>query len=117
MNKLEQQLLREVTDGAKPRLSIRSQTRIDVGRWWWPRRVWLCVVGEDLIILAVARRRYIVRKPLADCQRSYYCHATGQLVIEPGEDLTFSRFKMPPREALELLEQLRERSDRSDRSD
>ena len=47
--------------------------------------VWLCVVGDELILLAVARRRYFERVSLADCQASHYGHATGELVIEPSE--------------------------------
>lgn len=108
MNKLERQLLDDVANGAAPRLSVRTRTRIDVGRWWWPKRAWLCVVDQQLVMLAVARRRYVAQKPLADCSHSYYCHATGHLVIEPGDDLTFNRFKLSPREALNILTHLRQ---------
>lgn len=58
-------------------------------------------------MLAAARRHYFARKPLAACQDSYYCHATGQLVIEPGDDLLFSRFKLSPEQALRFLEKIK----------
>lgn len=103
---LEKQLLREATGGAEPRLCVRSRTRIDVGRWWRPKRAWVCVAGDELLMLAVARRRYMARKPLAECRGSYYCHATGELVIEPGEDLDFPRFRMSPKQALDVLTEL-----------
>ncbi len=103
MNQLEQQLLREETGGAEPRLTVRSRTRIDTGRWWRRSSVWLCVMADELVMLAVSRRRYVARLPLADCGGTHYCHTTGELVVEPGEDLTHNRFRVTPREALELL--------------
>ena len=106
MNRLEKGLLSEVS-GGRPRLAVRTRTRIDVGRWWWPRRAWLCVMDDELVMLAVGRRRYVAHKPLADCQDSFYCHATGQLAIEPGEELTFNRFKMLPSQGLTLLAEIR----------
>ena len=105
MNRLEKRLLSEVS-GGRPRLAVRTRTRIDVGRWWWPARVWLCVVEDELVILAVGRRRFVAHKPLAEIGDSYYCHATGKLAIEPGEELTFNRFKMSPGEALPLLAEI-----------
>lgn len=103
MNKLEEQLLREETGGMVPTLSVRSSAKIDTGRWWRKTRVWLCVVGSDLVIFAVARRRYVEKLALAECPDSYYNHATGELVIEPGENLRFRTFKMPAKEAIRLL--------------
>jgi hypothetical protein len=103
MNELEQELLREEAGRTPPRLAVRSRTRIDTGRWWWPSRVWLCVMADELLMLAVARRRYVAKLSLDACGATHYCHATGELVVEPGEGLTISRFRVTPREALELL--------------
>ncbi len=104
MNPLEQQLLEEECGSEAPRLAVRSRTRIDTGRWWWPTRAWVCVMADELVMLAVARRRYIARVPLADCAATHYCHTTGELVVAPVEGLTVSRFRVTPREALELLQ-------------
>lgn len=104
MNNQEQQLLREEIGATAPDLCIRSKARIDTGLWWWRTPMWLCVVGDELVMLAVARRRYFARKPLAECSLSHYNHATGEFVIEPGEDLQFSHFPLPPRDALKLLD-------------
>jgi hypothetical protein len=104
MNELEKQLLREETGGTEPRLVVRSRTRIDTGRWWRPTPLWLCVMENEFVMLAVSRRRYVARRPLAERRGTHYCHTTGELVIEPGEDLTFNRFRVTPREALALLE-------------
>jgi len=103
MNELEQQLLRETAGGAEPRLTVRSRTRVDTGRWWRHTPMWLCVMADELVMLAVSRRRYVARVSFADCAGTHYCHATGELVVEPCEDLTISRFRVTPREALALL--------------
>ena len=107
MNQREQQLLQEEIGIVSPELMIRSKAKIDTGLWYRRTPMWLCIVGDDLIMLSVARRRYYARKPLAECTNSHYNHATGELVIEPGEDLQFSQFPMPPRDALQLLNHLK----------
>ncbi|HSG33257.1 MAG TPA: hypothetical protein VLA37_01895, partial [Sphingomonadaceae bacterium] len=108
MNELEEKLLREEVGDAKPRLCIRTKARIDAGRWWRRTPVWICVVGNDLVMLAVAKRRYFERIAIADCQASHYSHATGRLMIEPGESLRIRGFEMPPRDALQILSLIRD---------
>lgn len=103
MNPLEQQLLRELCGSVEPVLCLRTATRVDTGRWWRPSPAWLCIVGNELIVLAVARRRFVGRIPLAECVSSHYHHASGQLVIAPAEMLQISRFAMPLRDALKVL--------------
>ena len=103
MNPLEQQLLQSETGAAEPRLRVRSGTRVDTGRWWRRSPLWLCVTDDELILLAVARRRLFARIPLRDAHASRYHHATGELVIEPGEELPLNRFKLPPEDALRIL--------------
>ena len=107
MNQREKQLLNEEAGGAEPRLCLRTDQRMDTGRWGRHSPVWLCVMEDALILLAVGRRRYLDRVPLADCRTSHYAHATGELVIEPAETLTCSRLAMPPREALNVLDLLK----------
>lgn len=104
MNPLEQQLLQSETGAAEPRLRVRSGTRVDTGRWWRRSPLWLCVTDDELILLAVARRRFFARIPLRDAHASRYHHATGELVIEPGEELPLNRFKLPPEDALPILD-------------
>ena len=103
MNQREQELLREEVGDARPELCIRSNARIDTGRWWRRTPLWICVVSGELIMLAVGRRRYSARLPLSRCGESHYNHATGEFVVVPGEELKFSHFPLSPREALELL--------------
>ncbi len=110
MNELETQLLREMVGVNKATLIIRTRDNIDAGRWWRKTPLWLCVVGDHLVMLAVARRRYAEKIAIAECPDSHYNPATGELVIEPGENLRFSRFKISPREAIQILKILNPQS-------
>ena len=107
MNKRELQLLQEEVGEAVPRHTVRTKAYIDAGRWWRKTSVWICVMADELVMLAVARRRYIAKVPIADCAASHYNHATGELVIEPEEGLRFSRFPLSPRDALGVLKFLK----------
>lgn len=104
MNGLESALQNELTGGAEPKLLLRTRTRIDAGRWWRSNPVWLCITANELILFAVARRRYAERVPLADCQASHYAHSTGELVIGPTETLRIKHLSLTPREALNALD-------------
>jgi hypothetical protein len=110
MNELESALLEELTGGAEPKLLLRTRTRIDAGRWWRRTPVWLCITAHELILFAVARRRYADRVALAGCQASHYAHATGELVIDPAEKLRIKRLSLAPREALDILDFLTKKS-------
>lgn len=110
MNELESALLKELTGGAEPKLLLRTRTRIDCGRWWRSTPVWLCITASELILFAVARRRYTERVPLADCHASHYAPTTGELVIDPTESLRIKRLSLTPREALKALEFLTKQS-------
>ncbi len=110
MNKLEKVLLLEATGGEEPLLCLKTKTRLDAGRWWWHAPVWLCLTHAELILLAVARRRYLERVALKDCSESTYCAATGQLLLAPVEGLEVSRLNLSPAEALQVLSALRVKS-------
>lgn len=110
MNALESALLHELTGGAGPKLLMRTRTRIDAGCWWRRTPVWLCVTGDELVLFAVARRRYVGRVPLAACHASHYSHASGELVISPCESLRIKRLSLTPREALDVLDLLTRQS-------
>ncbi len=103
MNEKEKKLLLEATGGAEPILCLKTKTRLDAGRWWWHAPVWLCVTHAELILFAVARRRYLERVALKDCAESSYCAATGQLLLAPVEGLEVSRLALSPAEALQVL--------------
>ena len=106
MNRIERDILLAETNGVEPHLSIQSNTRIDTGRWWRLASLWVCVTGEDVIILAANRRRYVHRLPISACGGSHYCHTTGELVIDAGDlndDLEYRRLALSPVDALRVL--------------
>lgn len=107
MTPLESTLLSELTDGTEPRLLLRTRTRIDCGRWWRKTPVWLCITSTELILFAVARRRYTERAHLADCSASNYAASSGTLVINPTESLRIKHLSLTPREALNVLDHLK----------
>jgi hypothetical protein len=109
MNALEKKLWTHEVGDIEPDLCIRTGTRIDAGRWWRQTPIWLCIVRDELILLAVARRRYIQRVAIADCHASRYSHATGELMIAPCETLLCNQLALSPREALNVLDFLKKR--------
>lgn len=104
MTPLEKTLLLEACGAREPRLLIRTRTRIDAGRWWRTTPLWLGIDGDDLFLLAVARRKYLERVPLADCHASQYCHSSGHLLIAPTERLRINHIALTPGEALRVLD-------------
>lgn len=108
MTELEKQLLATELnqDEAQPRLMICSRMRIDAGLWWRKTRLWVCVMNSELILLAVARRRYIERISFSDLMQSRYSHESGELVFAPIETVRFPRITMSPRNALHVLNEI-----------
>jgi len=104
MTPLEKSLLEEACGGREPSLLIRSGTRIDAGRWWRSTPLWIGVDGNDLFLLAVARRKYVERVPLRNCHNSRYCHSSGHLMIAPTEHIRISHFALRPGEAIRVLD-------------
>jgi len=96
-------LCAETGSDAEPVLCLESGTRVDAG--WWLRRapVWLCITAEQCIVLVAGRRSHVARVPRAACRASHYDHASGEVVIDPGDSLRFDRLAFPPREALRIL--------------
>lgn len=107
MNTKARKLFQEEMGSSKPELVVRSRARIDVGRWWWKTSLWICVAGEELVMLAVGRRRYFARRAISECRDSFYNHGTGEFVVVPGEDLTIGKFPLSPRDALKIFEYLK----------
>ena len=107
MNEQEIALLSEEVGSVSPELSVKARRGIDAGRWWRRTPVWVNIYDDELVVLAVSRRRYIERVPLSECGDSTYCAATGELIIAPYEGLEVSRFAMSPRDALAVLSYLK----------
>lgn len=113
MSSREAAIFADEVGGAEPRLSVRSDTRVDTGRWLRHSRLWVCVMSDGIVLFAAAKRRYIERLELAQCRDSYYCQSAGALVIEPAEDVRFKRLAMPPTDALQVIHHIEQALDQS----
>lgn len=91
------------SDGQEPTLALRSKSRVDTGSWLANSPLWLFVVEDRVIVLAASKRSYCQSVSIEDCADSWYCHTTGQLVLEPAPDLKFSRLTMSPIQAVDVL--------------
>ena len=103
MSEHEQSLLDAELGSQKPLLTLRTNTRVDTGKWWRKTRLWLCVTEQDILLFAASNRRYIQRQPLTDCKASSYCHTTGMLKLEPHETWRFEAIALPPADAVQVL--------------
>lgn len=103
MNSIEKELLATEVGEQSPRLSIRSRTPVDTGRWWLNSRLWLHVFDNELVVMAAKRRRYIRRVHLDACSESHYCHNSGALFLAPTEDIEFNQIAMPASDAIKVL--------------
>jgi len=103
MNAVEKAVLHAEVGDSMPRLVIRSNTRIDTGRWWWRSPLLLAVMEEELVIFAGARRRYACRIAFDSCRQSVYDHGSRELVLAPVEGLEHKRVGMSVSDALRVL--------------
>ena len=103
MNSVERAVLREEIGDATPRLVIRSNTRVDTGRWWWRTPLLLAIMEGELVIFAGARRKYACRIGFDSCSRSVYDHGSRELVLAPAEGLEYRRVGMSVSDALRVL--------------
>lgn len=106
MNPQERALLLAETNDREPQLSLATDTRVDTGRWLGRSRLWLNIVDDQFVLIAASKRVYCQSIAIAACQESWYCHTTGQLVLEPAEGLRFNQLKMPPTDALGVLDRI-----------
>lgn len=115
MSRPEREVLLAQTDGAKPRLLLRTDTRVDTGRWLRGTPLWLCLTLDELLLLAASRRWYLERLPLADCRDSRYHPMSGQLLIASATPPRLNRAAMSPGHALLVLRAIREHRSSPDR--
>ena len=103
MNEVEQAVLEHEVGEVSPRLCIRSDTRIDGGRWWRRVPLWLLVLDDELVLLAAGRRRFVGRIPFTKAGESRYDHQKGELVIAPCEGLPVNHVAMKASDAIRVL--------------
>jgi len=105
-----QSVFRTETGVERPRLALRSRTRVDTGGWLMSSRLWLFVTDRHIVLVAaanlhlIAPRQYFEAIELSQCKDSFYSHATGQLVLEPIKDVPFKHIKLSPIDANRVLD-------------
>ena len=82
---------------------LKTHSKVDVGTWFFKRRVWACLLGDELLLFARGRQPYVERVPFDRLQRSEYNHVTGEVMLAPADGLRVGHLKMPPLEGLHLL--------------
>lgn len=111
LNQSERELLHEQLQGRTPRLLLRTATRVDTGLWWMRTRLWLCVLEDELMLFAAARRRYCQRVPLVQCAGIRYCHTAGALALGVGDRLRFAYLSVTPIQALQVIDLIEQATD------
>ncbi|NQU20439.1 MAG: hypothetical protein HQ567_04085 [Candidatus Nealsonbacteria bacterium] len=86
---------------------LKSRTKIDVGAWFFKRRVWTCLTHREMLLFATGKRPYLERIPLQQLHGSQYNHVTGQLVLAPVESTRTGGLKLSPLEGLDILSHIR----------
>lgn len=108
MTPQEESLLEDELGDRKPRLLLRSRTKIDTGSWLSKSPIWLCVTDTSLLLLAASKRRYCQQLPLSECRDSQYCHTSGALLLKPCDYWRFNTIAFPPIEGLKVLKHLQQ---------
>ena len=85
----------------------RTRTKVDVGHWSGKRRIWCCLLGDELLLFAQGLRPFVERIPFAGLHESQYNHVTGEIVFAPIEDTTIQTLRIAPLDALEVLANIR----------
>ena len=82
---------------------LRTDTKVDVGYWTGGRRVWSCLLDDELLLFALGRRSFVERISFEDLGESQYNHVTGEIVLAPIEITKVQTLRVPPLAALEML--------------
>ena len=94
--------------GSGPDLLVPTWTRMDVGRWFRPARLWVALGGGELVLFAPGPRPFCERLPLESLRGSLYNPVTGELVLrrghEPAPGKRVPGLRMPPLDGRRLLE-------------
>jgi len=103
----ENAALCEAIGGAAPALLLRSDTRVDTGRWLGKSAVWVCLTDSAIVLVAASKRRYVQRMSLSECEQTEYCHTSGALHLHPSDQWRFNTIALPPVDGLKVLEHIK----------
>lgn len=85
---------------------VKTQTKVDVGRWMRKSRVWAIGLSDHLALVARGRNGLAERIPYEQLRESVYNHVTGTLVLAPHELPAVKTLKLNPVDAHQLLAQI-----------
>ncbi len=81
----------------------RTRTKVDVGHWTGKRRLWCCLLAEEMLLFAKGRRTFVERMPRNELRESQYNYVTGEIVLAPIENTQVQTLNVEPLDALEIL--------------
>ncbi len=86
--------------------AVRTESRVDVGRWRGPGRLWAFALRDCLALVAHGPRPYTERIPYSRIRESTYNPVTGELVLAPPHHLRVKGLAMAPLEGYHMLAQI-----------
>lgn len=81
---------------------MKTATRVDVGSWFFKRRLWVCATDLRLYLLANGPRPYTKKLDYCGIKHQVYNHVTGDLTFKSVDDELVT-LKMSPSEGYDLL--------------
>ncbi|MCG3148813.1 MAG: hypothetical protein PCFJNLEI_02260 [Verrucomicrobiae bacterium] len=96
-------------DTANPQWTLPTATKVDVGRWWQPARLWAVGTETELLLVAAGPRPVVVRVPLTDLRASLYNAVTGEVILAPATGVPYRCLKLAPVEGHQLLAQIQQK--------
>ncbi|MBM4030350.1 MAG: hypothetical protein FJ291_01025 [Planctomycetes bacterium] len=106
MSRAERQLAEDFLGAEEVFLAVRTDSRVDVGSWLGPGRLWAFALRRELALVAHGPRPHTERIPFSRLQESTYNPVTGELVLAPAQHHHARGLRMPPVEGYQLLAQI-----------
>ena len=84
-------------------LCVPTGTRVDTGAWGWRGRLSVCLLEDELLLLAPGRRPYVERAGRLETAASLYNAVTGELVLAPAPGLRQRTVRVSPVDGYAIL--------------
>ena len=94
----------------------KTGTKVDVGHWFGKVAVWISILEDEMILLAVGRRPFSERVAFDELGKTQYNHVTGEVVLAPAEASAIKTLRLSPLVALDILAYLLRGEDRDGHS-
>jgi hypothetical protein len=106
MSKAERRMAEDFLADEEVLLAVRTDSRVDVGSWLGPGRLWAFALRHELALIARGPRPHTERIPFSCLQESTYNPVTGELVLAPAQHHNARGLRMPPVEGYQMLAQI-----------